>query len=434
MFHRKIEEKLDLWLVNKGRKPLILNGARQVGKSTVLKKFGSENFKKLHYFNLEIEEKLKLLFDTSLDPKEILKGLMIEKNIEINTETDLIFFDEIQSCPKALHSLKYFQENMPEIKICAAGSLLGVHTSEGSYPVGKVDELFMYPLNFEEFLLALGKDLLISELRSDISEFIHLKLWDIWKLYLVVGGLPEVVSTYLDSAENILTALTNVREKQKLIANEYIRDMAKYSGKVNALHLERVFREIPIQLAKSQDESVKRFKFTGVLPGISQYSRFASAFDWLKAAGLIFKVPIVDSVEVPLVQHLSESRFKAYLFDVGILGALAEIPPKILLDFNFNTYKGYVAENFVLQELRCRGIDQIYSWQGTQAEIEFLVTTFSGVIPIEVKAGSVKRAKSFSSYVKKYKPEKGLILGATTSRKDGIVLREPLYKAGVLSY
>jgi len=432
MFYRKIEDKLSKWLANTGRKPLILNGARQVGKSTVLKKFGAENFKKLHYFNFEIDEKLKILFENTLDPKEILKGLMIEKNIEINTNTDLIFFDEIQVCPRALHSLKYFQENAPNIKICAAGSLLGVHVSNDSYPVGKVDELFMYPMSFEEFLLALGREILVSELRSEIKEFIHLKLWDLWKLYLVVGGLPEVVSTYLDSEENIVTALINVREKQRLIIHEYIRDMAKYSGKANALHLERVFREIPIQLAKSQDDSVKRFKFSGVLPSVSQYSRFASVFDWLKGAGLIFKVPIVDSVEIPLVQHISESRFKAYLFDVGMLGALADIPPKMLLDFNFNTYKGYLAENFVLQELKCRGIDNLYSWQGTKAEIEFLTTSFSGVIPIEVKAGSVKRAKSFASYIKKFKPEKGIILGATVSRKDGVVVREPLYKAGVL--
>jgi predicted AAA+ superfamily ATPase len=432
MFYRKIESKLKNWLVSPTRKPLIINGARQVGKSTVLKKFGTENFSRLHYFNFEVDNKLKILFENTLDPKEIIKSLMIERNIEINAATDLIFFDEIQVCPKALHSLKYFYENTPDYKVCAAGSLLGVQLSDDSYPVGKVDELHMFPLTFEEFLLAHGQELLIKELNLKVSEYLHLKLWEFWRLYLVVGGLPEVVSIYLNNQDQITLALTKVREKQNLIVNEYLRDMSKYSGKANALHLERIFREVPIQLARNQDSSVKRFKFVGVIPSVSQYSRFASAFDWLKAAGLIFKVPIIDLVEIPLIQHASESRFKAYLFDVGILGALADIPPKVLLDFKFDTYKGYFAENFILQELRARGIENVYCWHGSQAEVEFLVTTFSGILPIEVKAGSVKKAKSFNSYIKKFQPEKGYIFGATTPRQDGVVFREPLYRVGVV--
>ncbi len=431
MFYRSVQEELKKWKDNPERKPLIINGARQVGKSTALKQFGLENFPKVHYFNFEIESNLRNLFETSLSPASILKGLMIEKDIKIDHQHDLIIFDEIQSCPKALHSLKYFQEDNFKTNICAAGSLLGIHLSSESYPVGKVDEINMFPLSFKEFLLALKLNLLAEELDKEITPHIHGKFWEIWKLYLVVGGLPEVVSTYVSYKDNIFEALTNVREKQKLLINEYIRDMAKHSGKINALHLERVFREIPVQLAKNQDDSVKRFRFSGVLPSVSQYARFASVFDWLNGAGLIFKVPIVDRVEVPIIQHIQESKFKAYIFDVGILSALIDIPPKILLDFDFHTYKGYIAENYVLQEMKCSGVDKVYGWQGTNAEIEFLVSSFSGIIPIEVKAGSVKKAKSFASYIKKYSPEKGFIFGATIPRQDGIVFREPIYRAGI---
>ncbi len=433
MFYRDILNDLKLWKNNPQRKPLIVNGARQVGKSTILKEFGKSDYPNIHYFNFELEPALNSLFESSLDPSIILKNLMINKNININKK-DLLFFDEIQNSPKALNSLKYFQENSPEINLCAAGSLLGIHLSHESYPVGKVDELSMYPLSFKEFLLALDMKMLADELSGSINNFLHEKFWETWKLYLIVGGLPEVISTYLKFRDNVFQALNSVREKQKLLINEYVRDMAKHSGKANSLHLERVFREIPIQLAKSQDDSVKRFRFSGVLQGVSQYSRFASVFDWLQGAGLVFKVPLVDSVEIPLIQHVKESKFKAYLFDTGILSALIDMPVKSLLDFNFNTYKGYLAENYVLQELMCRGVNStIYGWQGKNAEIEFLVSGFSGIIPIEVKSGSVKKAKSFASYIKRYSPEKGIILGNTTSRKDGIVFREPIYKAGVVN-
>ena len=434
-YYRKIERDLISWSKLENRKPLILNGARQVGKTYVLNKFAKENFRTVHYLNFESDIKLLSLFQGGLEPKKIIDGIRLHRNIEIDVEHDILFFDEIQACPLALTSLKYFCEKMPSLAICAAGSLLGVRLSKEPFPVGKVHELNMFPLDFSEFLLAIGEvvaaDLLSSKDGGPLTVAAHATLWELWRLYLVVGGLPEVIQEFSKSKDSLLKALTDARQKQILLINEYLKDMAKHAGQANALHLERIFRNIPAQLAKVQEDSVKRFRFTGVVPGISQYLRLASAFDWLEGSGLIYKIPIIDSAQVPLRQHVKESIFKAYIFDTGILGALGDIPIKTLLDFEYGTYKGYVAENFALQALKASGVGTVYGWSEGTAEVEFIVQDFVGPVPIEVKSGSVRQAKSLTQFVRRYKPEKAFIFGATLSREDGVVRRRPLYLTGL---
>lgn len=371
---------------------------------------------------------------------QIVNSLTLQLSREIDLEHDVVFFDEIQACPRALHSLKYFQEQMPSLSVCAAGSLLGVTLSREPFPVGKVDTLRMFPFSFDEYLLALGEDLLVDVLLhaktdADYPAGAHEKLWDHWRYYLVVGGLPEVVASYVDKRDELFLALNIVREKQLALVNEYIKDMAKHSGSTNALHLERVFRSVPAQLARAQDDSVGRFRFKGVVPGISQYSRLVSAFDWLVGAGLVYKIPIIPSALAPLSQFEKESFFKLYVFDTGLLGALGDIPPPQFLDFEFGTYKGYVAENYVLQAIKTSGVGKVYGWNEKMAEIEFLFNDFDGPVPVEVKSGRVTQAKSLGVFMKRYSPKKAYIFGTTPIRDEKVaktlVLRRPIYTAGL---
>jgi predicted AAA+ superfamily ATPase len=440
MFQRNIIEKLIKWKSREGRKPLILNGVRQCGKTFILQKFAKENFRVCHTFNFETSLSLQSIFENTLEPKKIINALSLEINQKIDQDNDILFFDEIQACPKALNSLKYFHEKLPGLAVCAAGSLLGVRLSKEPFPVGKVDELHLFPLDFKEFLSAIGENL-AAELLNDKSlehespPGFHEKMWEYWKHYLVVGGLPEVVRCYHENSEDLFTAFSTVREKQQLLISEYFKDMAKHSGAANALHLERVFKSVPAQLAKALDGSVSRYRFSGVVPGVSQYSRLATAFDWLEGAGLIHKVPIIESADLPLTQHVRENHFKVYIFDVGILGALGGILPKQLIDFDFGTYKGYVAENYMAQALKSAGVSSIYGWQDKTAEVEFVITDYNGVIPIEVKSGSVKQAKSLGIFTKRYRPEKAYIFGATVPRSDRLphgttVHRRAIYTAG----
>ena len=397
------------WRIKKNRKPLIVRGVRQTGKTYILKQFGQSHFAACHYINFEHNHHASKLFNDNFDPKRILMDLSFLLQKPIDTQNDLIIFDEIQSCPAALTSLKYFAEELPALALCCAGSLLGLHLGEASFPVGKVDFLNMRPMCFAEFLAAnddhASLDLLTHCTRhTKISEIAHQHLWQQFKYYLITGGLPEVIQTYIDNRAELYTAFTLVRQKQNDLIYGYYADIAKHAGKVNAMHIDRIWRAIPTQLAQSHDGSAKRFKFTGILPGIERYQRLANAIDWLSAAELILKVPIVEHIELPLTAYTEESKFKLYLFDIGILGALSDLSPKSILDYDFGTYKGYIAENFVAAELMTKNQKKLYSWQHSRAEIEFLLTLEEHVIPIEVKSGWVTRSQSLKKYAEKYNP------------------------------
>ena len=433
---RDVFIKLKEWKNKKDRKPLILKGARQVGKTYILKYFGQQCFEKVHYLNFEKQDQLSSIFDQDFNPDRILDEISFSLNQEIDKEKDLIIFDEVQNSPKALTSLKYFQEEMPGLAICCAGSLLGVCLCEESFPVGKIEFLDMYPMSFCEFLLAI-EDVksynLIKKYNSstNVSEVVHKHLWDKLKIYFIVGGLPEIVKTYIDNKDNLIKALTVVREKQNNLIIMYQADMAKHSGKQNAMQIERLWRNVPAQLAMQQDGSSAKFKFRGVIPGINRYSRLVGSIDWLQAAGLIIKVSIINKAELPFMAHAKDNSFKLYLFDIGLLGALSDLPINTIMEYNYGTYKCYYAENFVAQEFICAGYKNLHCWAERTSEVEFVLEVDGDILPIEVKSGWNTRSRSLASFVKKYSPKYRTIMSANNFKIDGSnkVHRYPLYLA-----
>ena len=431
---RNIWNRLIEWKNKKDRKPLILKGARQVGKTYILQAFGKECFSQAHYLNFEKYKRLAKIFEEDLAPQDILQNLSFYLNTSINKENDLVIFDEIQNVPRALTSLKYFQEELPELAICAAGSLLGIQLSDESFPVGKVEFLSMFPMSFEEFLEGVGDMKSCEFLRGRkkdeiIPQIIHDHLWDQLKIYFVVGGLPEIVKTFADYKDDLFTALLKVREKQDNLISTYIADIAKHSGKQNSMHIERLWRNIPAQLAKEQDGSAGKFKFKGIIPGIRRYSRLAGSIDWLAAAGLIVKVHIVNSGQLPFSAHITENSFKLYVFDVGLLGALSDLPPKSIMEYEYGSYKGYFAENFAAQEFVCSGVRELYCWRERSSEVEFLREINGEVLPIEIKSGRVTQAKSLKVFSQKYHSKYRTIFSANNLLIDPVhkVYRYPLY-------
>lgn len=420
---RLITQDLRHWKRHKHRKPLIVKGVRQTGKTFILKQFGKNDFPAVHYINFENNQKAAHLFKDDFDPERILNDLSFLLDRPIDKKNDLVIFDEIQACGKALTSLKYFSEQLSELALCCAGSLLGLHLGETSFPVGKVDFLYMRPMCFAEFLEA-NEDQKSLELlnqcteRNSISDIVHEHLWQQFKIYLVTGGLPEVVQTFIENKKDLYIAFEQVRKKQNEIIYGYYADIAKHAGKVNAMHIDRVWRAVPSQLAQSQDGSAKRFQFKGIIPGIDRYHRLANVIDWLLAAELVIKAPIIEHVELPLMAFTEESFFKLYLFDIGILGALSDISPKTILDYDYGTYKGYYAENFVAQEFIAKRAMNLYSWQENRAEIEFLYAQDNQIIPIEVKSGKVTRSQSLNKYAEKYHPPYRAVFSAKSLHID----------------
>lgn len=335
----------------------------------------------------------------------------------IDVQQDLVIFDEIQACPRALTSLKYFCEQLPELALCTAGSLLGLTLNEGSYPVGKVDMLHLYPLTFSEFLAGVGDQHAVDylwqlDLSSSIPEAIHQQLWERLKQYFVTGGLPEVVALFAQHQVNLYDATSRVRQKQKELIYAYYADIAKHSGKVNAMHIDRTWRAVPLQLSSTQDGEATRFKFKGIIPGINRYQQLVNVIDWLESAELVIKLPLVDTVKQPLLAFTKVNLFKLFMFDVGILGAMSELDPKIIYDYSYGSYQGYFAENFVAQQLLATYQQTLFTWQENRSEIEFLLQWEGQVIPVEVKSGSVTRAKSLDKYIKLYQPKRSFIVSA----------------------
>lgn len=433
--YRTIIEKLKLWQAKEDRMPLILLGARQIGKTYVLEEFGKSAYKKYHIFNFEENKELYKFFNGNLNPQTIIDKIQIELEIEINIQDDLVIFDEIQECPNAITSLKYFCEKMPELNLIAAGSLLGVRLGTVSFPVGKVELMNMQSMSFGEFLLAANSKLykIWNELsiNQTVDETYHKKLFEYFKHYLITGGMPKVVKTYIKLKDNLSKAFTEVEDMQKNIIQTYYADMGKHSGKENSMHLQRVFENIPEQLARSEDQSSKRYKFKGVIPRKKQYSDLINVIDWLETAGLIYNVKIVEQAKLPLSAYSKYNIFKLYLFDIGLLKSLSQIKTADILNYNLGQYKGYLVENFVLQEFiyRTAGRERFFSWQENTAEIEFLCDIDGKLIPIEVKSGSRTKAKSLASYINKYDPEYGIILSGANTEIKSKVRKYPLYLA-----
>lgn len=436
---RQLIKSLVTWKDKAGRKPLLLKGARQVGKTHLLKRFGEESFENCHYINFELEKKLHDLFEQDLNPKRIINELGFATGKSININTDLVIFDEIQACPNALTSLKYFNEDLPELALCTAGSLLGVHLNIGSFPVGKVDRLNMFPMTYQEFLQALNETQLLDLLhnhdyRTAFPEAAHNRLWQWWKHYLIIGGMPEVISTYINHKEDLNLAFQEVRNKQNELVEAYFADIAKHAGKVNAMHIMRCWEQTAIQLAANHDGKATKFRFKGILPSIDRYSRLANVIDWLIAANLVIKIPITNLVQQPLKAFTKESAFKLFIFDVGMLGSLLGLEAKTIYDYRFGTFKGYLVENYVSEALQTSYNKKLYNWQANKSEIEFLNQYQQHVIPIEVKAGTITRAKSLQKFIKKYQPPLAIILSGKNIYldKNNNLLNLPIYCAAQL--
>lgn len=405
---RMRESDLTRWQTAAGRKPLILLGARQVGKTYILRVFAARNFTNSVYLNFESDKGLHRVFDQDLDAQRIINDLR-KLGHEIQIGKTLLIFDEIQNCESALTSLKYFCEGIPELHVCAAGSLLGLQLAEGSFPVGKVDLMSLYPMTFLEFLHGIGDlslyDYLLSvqDGSSNWSEVMHPRVFARFKDYLIIGGLPEVVAEFAKNLDQVSTAYEVARKKQESLIFQYVADIAKHSGKVNSMHIERVWSNAASQLATTHDGKSDKFKFKGVVPNIRGYERLAGAIEWLQKAGLIVKVPICKKPASPLRGYTEDSVFKIYLFDVGILGAMIGLRPSTVVAYDFGSYKGYLAENFVTRELVSQGIE-LYCWRESTSEVDFLIEDDTGIIPIEVKSGQSNQAKSLGVYIKKYQP------------------------------
>jgi len=431
-------QKLLQWKASTVRLPLVMRGARQVGKTTLLKSFGATAFPAVHYLNFEEDSRLAAFFEPDLHPARILDELRFHLNRPINSATDLLIFDEIQACPPALTSLKYFNENLPDLAVCAAGSLLGLALTPGAFPVGKVIFMNLYPLTFEEFLNELGETLLGGVLHTlqpgvPLPTAAHERLWECWKQYLVVGGMPAVVQAFAAvRPDSLFDACHQARLVQRQLMMGYEFDIAKHSGKTHAMHIARVWRSVPSQLARMQEGGSPRFRFKDAVDGARGYAQLAGPIDWLESAGLIHKAFIVETPAQPLAAQCKESCFKLYGHDTGLLGAMADLPPETLLRYGFGSYQGYVAENFVAQELIAADTRNLYSWQNRTSEVEFLLPVGAEIYPVEVKSGTVTRAKSLGVYQAKYAPRQAVVLSGKNVWQTESRWGWPVYAAGFI--
>jgi len=396
-------EKLEKWKNSPGRKPLVLYGVRQAGKTWLMKEFGARFYKSVAYISFDSNPTLKSIFTKGLDIPRIIKELSIAADTKISPET-LIIFDEVQECPLALTSLKYFNENANEYHIIAAGSLLGVMNLEGSgFPVGKVDTLTLYPMSFYEFLAAVDRRFLEPLKKSDfrtISTF-HNSLVELLKQYFYVGGMPAAVKNFAETK-----SFSDVREVQNGILNSYYADFAKHIPSATIGRVRDIWLSVPVQLAKEN----KRFLYADLKAGARGRS-YDMGLQWLKDAGLITRLYRVSRPNMPLIAYMQQAIFKLYMGDIGLLSAQTGLDAKTYLDDDtktFTHYKGALAEQFVLQELIAAN-DRlpVYYWATDKntAEIEFVIQIDGSIIPIEVKSGRNTKSASLKAYKELYSPD-----------------------------
>ena len=429
---RTLYNQLVEWKNKSSRKPLILEGARQVGKTWLMKEFGKKEFENMVYVNCADEEFAKSLFLRNLKPDRIVRDVVANTRQRIETGKTLLVFDEIQDAPNGITSLKYFCENVPDLHVMAAGSLLGVvHHPGESYPVGKVDILRLYPMSFEEFLWAKGYDKLAEVLDECEWESISTlgdTLEDLLRQYFFVGGMPEVVLDWV-TKEDVL----NIREIQNRIIASYSNDISKHAG-TETERIRMVWNSIPAQLAKEN----KKYIYGAVKKG-GRAKEFEVAIQWLVDAGLVHKIYRSKTPEMPLKMYEDFNAFKLFLLDVGLLGALAGTGPAQIIANNevFKEFKGAFTENYVLQQLVPEHLLHIgyFSKENSQVEIDFLVQTHSRIIPIEVKAEENVKSKSLRQFItidQSDKKLKGLRCSMKPYIDQGWMENIPLF--GVMNY
>lgn len=422
---RKIIGQLKSWKENPERKPLILLGARQVGKTWVMKHFGQTEFQNVAYINCDVEPLAKELFAADYNIPRILLTLQAITGTNIEAGKTLIIFDELQEVERGLHSLKYFQKNAPEYHVMAAGSLLGITLGKGqSFPVGKVNTMHLYPMDFEEFLMAAGEADLCNLLHQpdwEILKILSTKYIDFLRQYYYVGGMPEVVDHFVQHHD-----LQEVRNKQREILDAYRRDISKHTTPMESMRIGQVLQSLPSQLAREN----KKFIYNVLKKG-ARAAEYELAIQWLMDAGLVHKVSRVKELQMP-VKFYDLSAFKLFLLDCGLLGCMTEAPASQMLvgDNVFKEFKGAFTEQFVLQQLVAQGFSPYYwSSDKTPAEIDFVLQTDQRVIPVEVKAEENVRARSMSEYIKSH-PEyslKGLRISMMGYQDQDWMENIPLY-------
>ena len=415
--------QLTAWKISTNRKPLVIRGARQVGKTWLMKEFGKTEFNNFVYINFDSNPEMANLFDGSLQIPRLIAGLQIYSGQKITKDT-LLIFDEIQEVPRALSSLKYFCEDAPEYAVIAAGSLLGVAMHKGtSFPVGKVDFMDLYPLSFTEFLNATGNENLVDLLQSGDWQLITTfknKYIELLRYYYFIGGMPEAVQTFVD--ENDLNA---VRKVQLNILNAYEQDFSKHAPFETVPRIRMVWQSIPSQLAKEN----RRFVYGALRKG-ARAKDFELAIQWLKDCGLIQQVIRLSKPSLPLPAYADEG-FKMFLLDVGLLGAMSGLDARTLLQGNafFSEFKGALTEQYIAQELRCElNLTPCY-WSAEHAtsEVDFVFQYQSGIYPVEVKAEENLKAKSLKVYSDKYAPAISIRSSMSDYRHDEWLLNLPLY-------
>ena len=422
---RNMLDKLLNWKNSSNRKPLILNGARQVGKTWIINEFGKTYYKDVVYINFETNARLANEFDSDISPNFLLNRMELFFEKHIMPDETLIIFDEVQVCERALTSLKYFCEDAPQYHIVAAGSLLGValNREKYSFPVGKVDLLTLYPLDFEEFLWANGRELLSNEIRlcyennQPMSESIHQVALELYKTYLVVGGMPAAINEHLKEKKMFAAADT-----QSLILNTYIADMAKYSTPSDSAKTLACFNSIPAQLAKEN----RKFQYKVAQKGGSA-SLFGASIDWLCAAGIITKCNKIEHGMMPIAVYQDLSSFKIYMSDVGLLTLKSGIVPHDIVGESNNIFIGAITENYVANALRANGFELFYWESNSQAEVDFIIPDYDKIIPVEVKANLHVKSRSLSVYVQKYKPEYSIRVSAKNFGLENGIKSVPLY-------
>ncbi len=417
-------DKLVYWKNKRNRKPLILKGARQVGKTWLMKEFGKKCFKNTAYINFDSDVRMRRIFEEDYDIQRIIRMINIETGERIIPEETLIIFDEVQEAPKAISSLKYFCENAPEYAVVSAGSLLGVAIHEGvSFPVGKVESLNMYPMSFREFLTAMGEEALADIIEEKDYQALNTfsdKYINWLKLYYFVGGMPEAVNDYAECGD-----VTSVRDIQKQILELYENDFSKHTPNDELARIRMVWNSIPLQLAKEN----KKFFFGQIRKG-ARAKNFELAIEWLQDCGLAGKVYRVEKPGIPLKAYTDFSAFKIYLLDVGLLGAMSDLDARSILEKNelFTEFKGALTEQYVYQQIISETeYTPYYFSASSHTEIDFLIQKEGQVIPLEVKAEENVKAKSLKAYFNKYNPPYAVRTSMMDYRKEEWMVNIPLY-------
>ena len=421
---RNAIEDLIKWKSSEERKPMVLTGARQVGKTWLMKEFGKNYYSSYVYFNFDEEDELKSIFEVNKDPYRIIELLSMIAGEKIIPGETLIIFDEVQECPEALNSLKYFKEKANDYHVIAAGSLLGTLLAKPkSYPVGMVNLLDIFPLTFDEFLEAIDEPLYAYycsiEKEQHIEEIFHNRLLEAYNYYLIIGGMPECVTSWVKYKDP-----ARIARIQRELIEVYENDFSKHNGKVNSGRILMVFRSIASQLAKPNE----KFMYGAVREG-GRARDFEEAIEWLVSAGMINRVYNVSKMEHPLSAFDKLDNFKLFVFDTGLLKHMAGLDNSAILLKNDYQFKGPLTENYVLQQLRGQFDIEPRYYSDKNSEIDFIIQHGTEIIPIETKGGEDKSAPSFKRYIIEKKPEHAIRFSKRGYLKNGLITNMPLYLA-----